>query len=767
MWYSCPMQVQKLLRWGVLAGIFLIPLVPFIVASPFFFPFITGKNFAFRIIVEVVVALWVLLALRDPSVRPRKSALLYVIVAFVAALALSDAVGENPAKSFWSNFERMEGWISLIHFAAYFVVMSSMLNAERLWRAFWNTSIGVSALLSVYGLFQLGGALTINQGGVRVDATFGNATYLAVYMLFHFFITILAAGTWTKNALVRVAYAGALVLQAVMIFYTATRGTILGLVGGLFLAGLLFVIFGRGHATLRKAGAALALIIVLVVGGFVGIKDAPWVQHNEVLSRLAQISLEAGQTRFAIWQMALKGAVESPKTIVLGWGQENFNYLFNKYYTGSLYAQEPWFDRAHNEFIDWLVAGGVIALGLYVSFFAIVLWYLWRPRSAFSMPERALLTGLLGGYAFHNLFVFDNLVSYILFFSTLAYIVMRHNEEGQLPAVTGSTPMQAKSAVTLSNPVVNGVSAATVLIMLGALYYLNVPGMVRAAALIDAVQPHCVDGTGKSISCNTVSAAPGARVDYQHNYDSFKKAVMGGGIGRQEAHEQLAQFALQLGNQNISALTTADFKSEVLTFTKEKFSAEVAREPNDARMRIFYGSFLRQIGDTVNAKLELEKALALSPHKQSIMFELGILATQTGDAQAAVKWFKQAYDEAPQFDEARSFYVATLIRVGDRSTADQLLIERYGTRTPDNDYVLQAYLDVKDFESVIAIAKARVEAAPTDAQKVVQLAAAYYQAGMKADAIAGLRKAAEINTDPAFKAQVDSYIQGIESGTLQ
>ena len=64
--------------------------------------------------------------------------------------------------------------------------------------------------------------------------------------------------------------------------------------------------------------------------------------------------------------MAIKGFIEKP---ILGWGQEGFNFVFNKYYDPRMYTQEPWFDRAHNTYLDWLIVGG--ALGL-LSYLAII-----------------------------------------------------------------------------------------------------------------------------------------------------------------------------------------------------------------------------------------------------------------------------------------------------------------------------------------------------------------------------------------------------------
>lgn len=40
------------------------------------FPYITGKNFGFRILVEIAAAAWVMLMILDKGFRPKKSILL-------------------------------------------------------------------------------------------------------------------------------------------------------------------------------------------------------------------------------------------------------------------------------------------------------------------------------------------------------------------------------------------------------------------------------------------------------------------------------------------------------------------------------------------------------------------------------------------------------------------------------------------------------------------------------------------------------------------
>ncbi|MBV9349517.1 MAG: O-antigen ligase family protein [Patescibacteria group bacterium] len=740
------MNINEALRWSVIGGILVIFFIPLFVANSLFFPFITGKGFAFRILVEIVFALWLILALRDPSARPGKSLLVYAVGAFLLGIGVADIFAVNPDKAFWSNFERMEGWVTIAHLAAYFFVAASVFNTEKSWKVLWNTTIIVSVIESIQGIRQLLHYAPINQGGVRLDGTFGNATYLAIYMLFSFFITLLMF-VWTRGknstaTMLGAWYGLAMLLQVVMVFYTATRGTILGLIGGLFIAGLTFLFTAKENKALRKWGIGAVIAIVLLSGGFIAIRNAPFVQQNEVLGRLAGIAtpqslLEQGTTRFAIWQMAWKGFLERP---IFGWGQEGFNYVFNQNYQPSLYSQEAWFDRAHDEFLDWLVATGIVGFLLYVSLFALAFWYLWRPRNNFTALERGLFTGLLAGYAFHNLFVFDNLVSYIFFFTILAYLAFRSR-----PAVAALSKNQQAPAPMRISKSAERITSPLIIVLMGIiLYFVNVPGIATASDIIQGLTPHSEGITA--------------------NFDYFQKAVAragNGGLGLQEVREQLVQFALQVKQLNAG---DAAFQAKVLQYAEDQMVAQVAASPKDARIRVFFGSYLHQIGKLDEARTQLLAAHDLSPNKQAILFELGSLELDAGNTALGLKWLKEAYDLDPSYDTAVLDYAAGEIRSGDSASAASMLMPRFHTVTPDDDAILTAYLSVKDYKDALAILKARVAKNPNDYQAHVVLAAGYLQSGDRADAIAELKKAIDLNE--AFAPQGQAYINQIQSGSL-
>ena len=701
---------KQVARWTALGALFLVPLTPLIVPNSFFFPFITGKAFYFRILVEFAVAAWAVLALLDKNYRPRLSWTSAAVIGFVLWMFIADAFALNPAKAFWSNFERMEGWVLLIHLLGFFFASSAVLRVEGKWRAWFLFSLAVSLVVSGYALLQLGGSLPIHQGSARIDASFGNSAYLAIYFLFNVFIALWLALTeqrgWLRWSLLALA-----VLEAVLIFFTETRGTVIGLVLALTLAAFLTTLTAGKHV--RRLAATAFLLLLSLVGGFYLARNSDFVQNNHVLQRVASISLSDGSTRFAIWRMAFRGTLERPLT---GWGQEGFNYIFNKYYDPSLYRQEPWFDRAHNAFIDWLTAGGLPAFLLYLSLFGSALALLWK-SSELSRAERIALPAALAGYAVHNLFVFDNLYSYVYFFALLALIdsqvarpIERLERAPELDAATGATFALPVAAV----------------VALALVWSVNVSGMRASAGLIDAMT-----GSPAGIGANIAA---------------FEELSAHPSFAAQEIREQLVSFA---GAVTQSSQATGEQKQQAVSLAIREMQKQVAAYPLDARGHLQLSYAYRAAGDGANTLKEIQAALALSPQKESFWIEAGALAWDLNDAQAARKYFDTAYALGPQFPDLAVYAAAGAIAVGDTAAADKLLRAAFGTTVVDSDVLAFTYYRVKDWPRLIALWKQRTDKPNASVETWFSLAAAYYAAGRKAEAAATINAAVARYPDAA------------------
>src|SRR3989344_5047359 len=161
--------VARSARWVSLGSLLALALLPLIVTSGLFFPFITGKAFFFRVLVEIGFSAYAVLAILEPTYRPRRSWLFWIFGAFVVWMFIADLFAANVGKAFWSNFERMEGWVTLAHLFAFFVMAGGLFSELKRVRTFWLVSLAISGIVCLYGFLQLSGAITINQGGTRID----------------------------------------------------------------------------------------------------------------------------------------------------------------------------------------------------------------------------------------------------------------------------------------------------------------------------------------------------------------------------------------------------------------------------------------------------------------------------------------------------------------------------------------------------------------------------------------------------------------------
>ncbi len=705
-----------------LGALFLIPLTPLIVVNNFYFPFITGKAFFFRILVEIAFSAWVVLAIIDKEYRPRFSWVGASVVLFVGWMFVADLFAVNVEKAFFSNFERMEGWILLAHLLIFFFVSSSVLGRGQRWRAWFLTSIAVSVYVAGHSLLQLAGLATIHQGSTRIDSSLGNSAYFAIYLLFNVFIACWLAITERIQA-IRWALILISVIEGVLIFFTETRGAILGLVGALIFCSLLALI------TLEKKQRYIAgyvlVGLLLVVSSFYFARNTDLIQENRIFKRVASISLADGATRFTIWSIAGMGLADRPVT---GWGQEGFNYVFNTYYNPSLYNQEHWFDRAHNTFIDWLVAGGVPGFLLYVLLFVSALFLLWT-RSKFSRSEQILLTGALVGYAIHNFFVFDNLYSYIYFFAIMAMI--HHGSSISLPRLE-----KLRVLDNAHHPVLTAVTGAVLLV---GVYAINVPGMRASSDLIKAMTPS-KDGVA--------------------NLEAFTDLLKHPSFARQEIREQLVSTSVRVvGNKE----ATNEVRTAIVLLAANEMEKQLREHPGDARSELQAATTYRILQQPNKALEHLNSAAKFSPAKPHIYIQIGLVQWDIGDTQKAQEAFDIAYQLAPAFPSLATYSAAGHIVNGDKEGADGILHNAFGNTVVDQGILVNAYYLVKDYDSLSAIWKLRVDHDDATEHTWIELASLNFLAGNNDGAASAIKEAKR--RFPKSIESIDSAYKQLQEST--
>lgn len=734
--------IERFLPRIIKIGLWVIPFLPLYISGSMLFPFITGKNFAFRIIVELLFVFWVWLAIALPRYRPRPTPLVKAVTIFIIIVFLADLFGANPFRSFFSNFERMEGFMMLIHLYFYFLMLVSVFKTRRDWLIFLNMTLAASILVSLVALLQKVGLVTALRGGDRVDSTIGNPTYLAAYLLFHIWLLLLFLYEFWRKQWLRITYGAILLFELVILYFTATRGAVLALVISAILFLFTILLFwGRvfpGNPAGRRWGVGLLVVFLFVPLILLGIRDTDFVQSKESLQRLTNYSLKEGtiQARFMIWGMSWEGFKERP---ILGWGQENYYLVFQKYFNPGLFGEEPWFDRSHNIVFDWLIHAGILGLISYLSIFAVFFWMLARGVEAarVSFWEGLALAGMFVSYFLQNLFVFDNLNTYLLFFAFLAYAAFRTGASEHAP--------QEISVAAHSNAV-RATGAGAVLLAAFFIwgYFAHIQPIQQARALIRAFH---------------TAQDPDASIAMIHS--SFEEALSFDAFGNTEVREQIGNFSRTIVlNQKFPA----EERKRFLDFAIEEFRKETDHDARDVKHLLFLGSLLQQGGGFdpayfAEADAVFRDALALSPTKQLVAFQAAQFYLATRQHQKAADLLYRVWLLEKKFTNAgiNAWIAAALagyntlvekIKADIRfETLDAGVLASIGT----------AYRRAENFSEALKIYERVVELAPDDPNQRAILAALYGYFGRIEDAEEQVREA--VRVDPSFEAESEEFLK--------
>lgn len=583
-------------------GTYLAMFTPLIFIKDYFFPFIVPKTIFFRIVVDIVFIFYILLAVSNPKYRPKITPLTLALAIFLAILFLTSVLGVNFERSFWSVFERMTGLLTFLHLFAFYIVLSSCFQERKSWQRILSVSILAATFICFF-------ALTSKDPITRGGGTLGNSSFLASYLLFNIFFAVILA--FLKTGYWRLIYGLALVIFAFVLFFnpvTITRGAVSSLLIGAVFLGTGYMLFSPKK--LLKKAAAPFLILVVLVGIFIvksyHFKDRPF--------NLLQIP---DRSRQLVWGIGWHAWQER---FWLGWGWENFNVPFAKYYNPELpRTADIWYDRVHNVVLDVGVSAGIVGLLSYLAVFFFAIFGLLRHAKNVAKEAFAplALAVLLLVYFLQNMWVFDMISSYIMFFLSLAFIdfMISSQSAGQIRKTVPLPPFVGAILIVLT-------------------VFVFFVGNIQPARASRAI----LRGLASSL---------------EQSIPAFQSAFRLSPMVRFEGPEQLSFRTTSLisqENQNRELLMQG------LGLAEQEFKKAISQNPLDFRMYLFlgrhYNYFYSLDGDKeklTKAEEFLTKAMELSPANQQVYLNLAQLRFLQGRDNEALDALKKAKDLEPLF----------------------------------------------------------------------------------------------------------------------
>ncbi len=287
--------LDGILEAGWLAAIIVTPLFFNIYSSRVFEP---DKLTTLRSIALVMAAVWLARWVEERASggpRPRltwRTPLLLPTLFTVLVYLISTAFSVVPYTSFFGSYQRLQGTFTTLSYIVIFLIILDRMRTRAQVDRFITTLIVNSLPIALYGFVQHSRRDPLPWGGdvtQRVASNMGNPIFVAAYMIMAAFPTLARAvdafrslltdeKSGTSEVLRAAAYVFIFLVQVISIWYTHSRGPLMGLVMGMAVWGFLGLLALRraaqqplpGPSALIadiRSGIGFGLATVLGVGG--------------------------------------------------------------------------------------------------------------------------------------------------------------------------------------------------------------------------------------------------------------------------------------------------------------------------------------------------------------------------------------------------------------------------------------------------------------------------------------------------------------------
>lgn len=462
-----------------------------------------NKMITVYIIAIVIFFLWALKMISEKRFFIRRSFLDIPILLFLASQIISTIFSIDPHTSLWGYYSRFNGGLLSItvYVFLYYALISNFFSEKDEAKVFGKRLLGVSViaggLVALWGIpshFGFDPTCMIFGRGLttacwtaafdptaRIFSTLGQPNWLGAYLsillpiFMAFFISssinVKSFANKFKNPKV-LLFAVLSIIFYIAIVWTNSQSSFIGLWIGLFafISAIKIVAFKKSKFEVSKylklkslRVIALFIIIFLFINFLIG-NPFPRFQNltlQKLVNTNTQPSLPAeaelqsqgpaleynitgsGEIRLIVWRGAIEIFKSSP---LFGTGVETFAYAYYKHRPVEHNLTSEWdylYNKAHNEYLNYLATTGLFGLLTYLSFIGLFLFVAFRFFWAQKTLTHSLLpASIVGGFVtilVSNFFGFSVVILNLYLFILPAIFLMITGKKSPMISVPSKT----------------------------------------------------------------------------------------------------------------------------------------------------------------------------------------------------------------------------------------------------------------------------------------------------------------------------------------
>lgn len=373
---------------------------------------------------------------------------------FLSTQILSFIFSIDKYVSFYGYYTRLNGGLlSLIFFFLLFIALSSVWEKKFILKTlkisvFTSLAVSTIGILSKFNIDLVCFTLVQNiqntcwtnqfRPSERIFSTLGQPNWLAAYLVVN---TIFALFFFFRSKKINLVYLAVFTINITAVVFTRSTSGILSLFASLSIFS--FLLLSKKQASLKKIAAFLslsALVVMIFIDKSYFIsrlknlfpksqKTSPALQENiDIVADPEERITDSGKIRLIVW----KGAIELwKKHPLLGTGPETFgiSYFFTRPKEHNLTSEWNFiYNKAHNEFLNYLANTGIIGFLGFMSFLGAVFWTNIKKLKKSSDIVYIAVFSALTGIQVSNFFGFST-STISLFTFTLPIILLNYEKD--------------------------------------------------------------------------------------------------------------------------------------------------------------------------------------------------------------------------------------------------------------------------------------------------------------------------------------------------